>query len=59
MISNDTLINFELDWREANEEYLRRKAEGVVGFELQYYRDIALLRAQIRSVAFLYNLTEN
>ena len=59
MISNETLLNFDLDWREANEEYLRRKAEGAVGVELQYYRDIALLRAQIRSVAFLYNLTEN
>ena len=59
MISNDKLLNFDLDWREANEEYLRRKANGAVGVELEYYRDIALLRAQIRSVAFLYNLTQN
>ena len=59
MISNEKLLNFDLDWREANEEYLRHKADGVVGVELEYYRDIALLRAQIRSVAFLYNLTQN
>ena len=54
MISNIDINRYDCEWRQANTDYLKCKARGMVGEDLEFYRSIALLRAQIRSVAYLY-----
>jgi len=54
MITNLDVNKFDNEWREANTDYLKHKAEGMVGDDLEFFRSVALLRAQLRAVAFLY-----
>ena len=54
MITYLELQKYDTDWRQANTDYLRRKAEGMGGDDLEFLRSVALLRAQLRAVAYLY-----
>lgn len=54
MITYLELQKYDSDWRQANTNYLRRKAEGMGGDDLEFLRSVALLRAQLRAVAYLY-----
>ena len=54
MITYLDVSKYDNEWRQANTDYLKRKAEGATGDELEFYRSVALLRAQLRSVAYLY-----
>ena len=59
MIANIDINTFDNEWREANMMYLKCKADGIIGEDLDFYRSIALLRAQIRSVAYIYKSGNN
>jgi hypothetical protein len=59
MIKSEQFLNFDKEWRNANAEYLTHKANNMNETDLQYYRSIALLRAQIRAVAYLHNIAVN
>ena len=54
MITYLELQKYDSDWRQANTDYLKRKAEGMEGDDLEFLRSVALLRAQLRAVAYLY-----
>ena len=54
MITNLDVNKYDNEWRQANTDYLKYKAEGMVGDDLEFFRSVALLRAQLRAVAFLY-----
>ena len=59
MVESEQFLNFDKEWRDANVEYLTHKANGMDEGELQYYRSIALLRSQIRGIAYLHNIGVN
>ncbi len=51
---NIDFARYDNEWRDANTNYLRYKAQGMKGEDLQFFRSVALLRAQLRAVAYLY-----